>query len=347
MASSVRRASIGLIDRLLREPHRFDFFQAVRILERMAGPGRGVGYDVPPDREAIRFRALPSLSFPAGNVGDMKSGDPPVMTTAFLGLIGPGGVLPHHYTHLVLERMRKRDLSLRDFLDVFHHRLLSLHYRAWKKYRLPIEIEHGMRESRSEPDPARTVVYSLAGMGTGGLRERLRSDPTAVLYFSGLFARRQRPAICLEGILEEYLQLPVTIEPLQGQWLRLAQEDKARLPGRGRRQANTNQPGSAMVIGNRVWDVQGKFRVRVGPVGYDQFRRFMPDGDGLSPLSELARLYVGAEFAFDVQPVLKAAEVPPTRLASSGTERSRLGWNTWVRSRPFVKDATQAIFPTN
>ena len=71
---------------------------------------------------------------------------------------------------------------------------------------------------------------------------------------------------------------------------------------------------------------------------------FMPDGDGLRPLAEMVRTYVGPEFDFDVQPVLRPEEVPWTRSRSRGDARSRLGWNTWVRRPPFTHAVAEPVF---
>ncbi len=98
------------------------------------------------------------------------------------------------------------------------------------------------------------------------------------------------------------------------------------------------------MIGERVWDVQSKFRVRLGPLRYRQFVEFMPPGSALRPLCQLTRSYVGPEFDFDVQPVLLAAEVPWCRLSGDGADGPLLGWNTWVRARPFEHDVCDAVF---
>src|SRR5262249_10728187 len=129
----------------------------------------------------------------------------------------------------------------------------------------------------------------------------------------------------------------------QGQWLYLGEQDRSRMSGRKGGRGRNNRPGIDLVVGRRVWDVQSKFRVRVGPVGYAEFRRLMPSGDRLKAFCQLTRTYVGAGLDFDVQPVLKAAEVPLCRLASSG-ERSRLGWNTWAHSRAMTRDVDDAVF---
>jgi len=98
------------------------------------------------------------------------------------------------------------------------------------------------------------------------------------------------------------------------------------------------------VVGERVWSIENKFRVRLGPVGYEQFCRFTPMGEGLMPLCQFVRSYVGPEFDFDVQPVLRAQEVPECRLGGDVMAGSRLGWNTWLRSKTLPKDADEAVF---
>ena len=102
--------------------------------------------------------------------------------------------------------------------------------------------------------------------------------------------------------------------------------------------------GSEAVIGQRVWDVESKFRVRLGPLGYAEFRRLLPDGDMLRPVREMVRLYAGPHLEFDVQLVLNRREVPRCRLGGDSASASRLGWNTWVRHGEFAADVDDAVF---
>jgi type VI secretion system protein ImpH len=352
MAAAPGRAGVALSERLFREPYKFDFFQAVRLLERILVGRESVGRDAAVDREVVRFRAHASLSFPASSVADLKwverpdqTGEtPPEMAVAFHGLTGPAGVLPQHYTMMLLARNRAKDFSVRDFFDLFNHRLVSLYFRAWEKYRLPVQFERARRDPAGEPDPVTRGVYCLTGMGTDGLLPRLKVDPAAVLYYSGMFAHRVRPAVSLEEMLEDFFEMPIRVLQLQGRWLNLELADRARMPAAGRRKAATNQPGYGMVVGRRVWDVQSQFRVRVGPLTYDQFRRLMPDGDGLQPLCRMVRQFAGPDLDFDVQPVLMPEAVPPTQLSTRGDNRSRLGWNTWMSSKPFTQPVGDAVF---
>ena len=358
-----------LIDELRHHPFRFDFFQAVRVLERIAreqaeveglAARHPVGRDHAPKQEAVRFRAIPSHSFPAGSVSEVRlpakqldddEAPPPEMIATFMGTIGPGGVLPRHYTSLVIERIRDKDYSLRDFLDLFHHRVISLFYRAWEKYRFPFGYERSELASVGDKEDWFTqCLYSLLGLGTGALRGRVEFDDEAFLYYAGHFAHRPRSAVSLELILADYFELPARVVQFQGQWLRISPEDQSSLPcPRWPRGLNTRL-GVETIVGERVWDVTGKFRVRLGPLVYSQFCRFVPSGDALRPLGQMVRSYAGPQFDFDVQPVLQAAEVPWCRLGGGGTgvtpvaHAARLGWNTWIRSGRFQHDVSDAVF---
>jgi type VI secretion system protein ImpH len=355
MAPPTGRTGAGLSEALFREAHRFDFFQAVRLLEHLlrASAEEGdrrpcvpVGVDGPPEREVVRFRVMPALSFPAGAVGQIRrpeadeAAPPPEMLVTFFGLTGPSGVLPHHYTALLLRRLRLKDTSLRDFLDQFNHRMISLFYRVWEKYRLPFTYERSRLDLGGGPDPCTQGVYCLAGLGTGGLRGRLEVDDEAFLFYSGHFAHYPRSALALECVLEDYFEVPVRVQQLHGQWLLLASEDRSVLPGPAGAEPLNNQVGVSLVAGERCWDVQSKFRLQVGPLTYEQFRRLMPNGDGLRAFVQLARTYAGPEFDLDVQPVLLAAEVPKCRL----DDASFLGWNTWLRDLPSHHDAADTVF---
>ncbi len=338
--------------RLQKEPHGFDFFQAVRLLHYLAREERSagrIGSDDAPEQEPVRFKALVSHSFPPNAIHSLSLQDeykdislPAAMTVSFMGMTGPSGVLPQHYTQLVIDRIRYKDESLRDFLDLFNHRMISLFYRAWEKHRLPVAYEQGVIDQ--DEDRFTSSLFSLAGFGTKATRGRLQIDDQALLYYSGLLAHQPRNAVGLESMLADYFELPVQILQFQGQWLYLRHSDQSKLArDRGRHPAN-NQLGRSVVVGQRIWGVESRFRVQLGPLTYQQFCRFAPSGDALVAICQLIRTYVGAHLDFDIQPVLAAADVPRCQLGGNSAAPSRLGWNTWLCSRPPDQDADDAVF---
>jgi type VI secretion system protein ImpH len=358
MAATGRRSRDPLIGALFAEPHRFHFFQAVRILEQAARqeardprfePRLPVGEDADPRREAVRLRATQILSFPkseitalaeAGTPEGRRPG-PPEMTVAFLGLTGPSGVLPQHYTEHAIRSARAKSTTLRDFLDLFHHRTLSFFHRAWAKYRLPAAYE---RAGEGADDPITLAIFALAGFGTGHLRGRLRIADETVLHYAGLLGHWPRSAVALEDMLSDYFGRKVEISQFQGRWASLAVADQSRPSNDMNDDGAFCALGVSAVVGARVWDVQGTFRIRIGPLTLAQFNRFMPDGEDLGRLEDLARLYVGPDLGFDVQLTLMREEVPPCRLGGEQAGAGRLGWNTWLKDRPFRRDADDAVF---
>jgi type VI secretion system protein ImpH len=360
MAVANGRTSAAVIRQLFREPYRFDFFQAVRLLDSHARSEAetrrrfSVGHDSAPAQEIVRFRVPASLSFAAASIVGLVAPDgetaeriaPPEMTVPFLGLTGPSGVLPQHYTALLIDRchVKHKDYALREYFDLFHHRLISLFYRAWEKNHFQFAFERVQLEKPGELDDFTFALYSLVGLGTDNLRRRMAFDDEAALYYGGYFAHFPRNAISLECLLNDYWAIPVAVQQFRGQWLYLSEDEQTALPTVVRPTGLNCALGVSALVGTRVWNVQSMFRIRIGPVTYAEFREFMPIGRRLLPLCQLTRLYAGMELDFDVQVVLKKEEVPWCELQADPAVAPRLGWNTWVRSGPMQRDAEEAVF---
>src|SRR5262249_36158429 len=128
---------------LFDEGYRFDFYQAVKLLELLQPDSTAVGEGAEPEKEAVRFTSKISMAFPATDVATIHPpkhpGTPAEMTVNFLGLAGCLGPLPPPYTELILDSVRRHDTALRDFLDIFNHRLVSLLYRVRKKHHLGLD----------------------------------------------------------------------------------------------------------------------------------------------------------------------------------------------------------------
>jgi type VI secretion system protein ImpH len=344
MAPESRGTDSPLEEILFEEGYRFEFFQAVRVLERLYPDRQPVGRDANPSREVVRFHSHVSLNFPPSAIYEIvptEGGSGPAqMTIAFMGLTGPLGVLPRHYTELLLERVRHKDEALRDFLDLFNHRVISLFYRAWEKYRFPIEYERAISTGKGD-DPFSLYLFDLVGMGTKGLRGRLEVEDAALLFYAGLLAQHPHSASALEGLLKDYFGVSAEVTQFIGQWLPLSEANRSRLsPG----EAN-NALGMNTVAGSRVWDQQARFKLRLGPLTFAQFCQFLPSGSAFRPLVGLTRFYAGEECDFDVQLILKAAEVPACHLGKTGEDAPRLGWSTWLKSGEFTCDAEDAMLP--
>jgi len=336
MATESRRTDPPLAQELFNEPYRFDFFQAVRLLERIEARRQPVGRDGDAANEAVRFRTRQTLSFPPSEIyqitKDNRDGDEvaPEMMVAFMGLSGPHGVLPHHYTELLMDRARYRDTALWRFLDIFNHRMISFFYRVWEKHRFPIAYERGRF------DQFTGYLFDIIGMGTNGLRGRQSFEDQGLLFYGGLIAQHPHSASAIAGILTDYFKVPARLDQITGQWLKLG-ENVTQLG------AANSELGLSAVVGTRVWDSQSKFRVKLGPLDLKGLNAFLPTGSAFKPLAHMVRLLVGLELDFDAQLILKAEEVPFCVLTTTGDHGPRLGWSSWLKTREFVRDDDQVV----
>ena len=83
------------------------------------------------------------------------------------------------------------------------------------------------------------------------------------------------------------------------------------------------------MVGDRVWDRQHKFRVRIHDLTRDEYESFLPGGRHLRQLVDWVRLYLGYEMQWDVRLELADKQVPRLALGMG----SRLGWTTWLERR--------------
>lgn len=317
------------------DPHSFHFFQAVRALERLR-PGRAApGHFVDPAREFVRFGVNPSLAFPPSEIQALElpqdEDEPARMTVNFMGVTGPLGVLPYQYTLLLRERQRARDGAAAAFLDLFHHRIISLFYRAWEKHRFSLAAEKGGE------DRLRDHLLDLVGMGLPSQRDQLPVDDEALIHFGSLLGPQQRSAVALEQLLEDFFDVPVTVEQFIGGWYPLPRHDQTAV---GDETGASTRLGLGAVAGDEIWDQQARVRVRLGPLTRDQFDAFLPTGSAHEPLRALLRFFSHDQFDFEAQLVLAQDEVPGLVL---GDPDQPLGWATWVRTRPGPHDADETI----
>ncbi len=341
MASSGGRGFPALAELLADEGYRFEFCQAVRLLQAAPGAGAPVGETDDPRREAVRFASHVSFAFPPSDVRAVYppagEGGPARLSVAFWGVATPAsfGSLPLPYAELVLSRLREKDAALADFLDILNHRTLSLFYRAWEKYRPAVIYE---RLGGHETGVHGRALYALLGLGTPGMRARLPLDGRALLARAGLLQRPRASALALTELLESYFGVPVAVRQFVPSWCAIEEDERSRL-GRFACELGVN-----VTLGARVRIAQARFRLRLGPLGWEEFRRYLPSGQAYAELVSLVKLAVGLELDFDVQPVLRAESVAGIRLGRADERGAAwLGWSTWLTTATPARDAEDVI----
>jgi len=326
-----------LNQQLADEPYRFEFFQAVRLLEKIFPERKPVGREALPHEEITRLRSRMGLNFPASEIHELKESVDEFtdqrkleMVINFMGMVGVSGAMPVHYTELIMERVRYRDTAMWAFMDIFTHRSVSMFFRAWEKYRFPVAYERG-------EDDFTAFLFDIAGLGTKGLQGRMDLADESLLPYGGLIAQKPHSATALGNILGDYFRVKAKILQFFGQWLDL---DGASITKLG--QSNSGL-GTTAIVGARVWEQQSKFRIVLGALSFNEFQAFLPSGTAYKPLKSIVRFMHGTEFDFDVQLILQARQVPSTILTTRAKRRPMLGWTSYLKTKPFSEDDDQVV----
>ncbi len=341
MQTTKRRFEPSVIERLFDQPYRFQFFQAVRLLELWL-KRHGVAHEGAV-ASMLRFQNSVVLSFPASQLEalapeprelarDSRSLSDALLrselkyirvTPAFMGFLGGNGTLPAHYTERIASHlMYEKDAGPRAFLDTFSNRSLALFYEAWRKYRLELKYQI---EGKDKFLP---LLLSLAGLGPESLRARLSDQGDAVLdesigYFAAALRQRPASAVSMGRVLSEYFGQKVHITQFVGRWYDVP-PDQQTIPGR----CNAVL-GSTALVGARVWQRDLRMRVTVGPLKHGDFDAFLPGGSAARALEKLLTMFTGFCLEYEVELVLRAADVQGTTLDPQRIG-GRLGWDSFL-----------------
>lgn len=348
MVTTRRRKSLAVVEQLTQEPQRYDFFQAVRLLERVSAldPGEHqfatdpVAQNSLPNREVVRFKSPPKLSFHAADIDRIQMSDTDdcgdsnrpqkqwQLDVNFMGLTGSQGVMPYYLSEVVLKELKNRNHALKDYLDLFNHRAISLYYQAWHKYQLPVNYERNHQQGGQRNDLFTDALLSLCGLGTSELSYRLPIPDSAIAGFAGSLSRQICSADALKGMIKAYFDLEVCIDQFQGQWQDLPEDVQTRLPGPEVPQGLNNSLGVNAVLGGSSFQIQNKFSVVIAPMPYDQFMDLSPGSKKLDALKSFIAFSVGSELDFDINLSLSDSEVPSVQLVDNDDYQPLLGWNS-------------------
>lgn len=307
------------LQKMTDAPYRFDFYQAMRMLECTFPEMPRYGHAVRLSDDRVRLTQEPSLSFAPASLSKFEKSehdDFHRLAVRFFGLCGPNGALPLHLTEYVRDRIRHHDdTAFAAFLDVFHHRMLSLFYRAHA------DAQPTSHFDRPDTDRFSVFVSSLVGTGMPSLQNRDAFPDLAKLFYAGRLGCQAKNPEGLEAMISSFFQVPCQIEEFVGNWTEIPDQYQFQLGG----SENASTLGVACTVGPDVWDCQQKFRVKIGPVGWDDFTKMLPGGRSLDRLSALVKNYIGDELAWDLNLVLQQEETPSWRLGDA-----QLGETMWM-----------------
>ena len=340
MAGTDRKTADALIAELAEKPYSYNFYTAVRLMQCSFRDKPRVGYSISPAQDPVRFAQSPALDFAPSTLEAFKRKDPsrpPVMYSRHFGLFGPHGPLPLCLTEYARDRiLHHGDVTWTAFCNIFHHRLISFYFRAWADAQKAADFD------RFDDEHWTHFVGSLIGLGMDSLLECDSVPDRAKLYFAGRLVQQNRNAEGLAAIVEDFFGVRTEAQSFVGKWLDLSGSrsgDRQDYTCKLGASPATGTLGSSLIMGSRFWTCQLHFRLRLGPMKLAEMERLLPTGKSFKRLCDWIQQYAGEEFTWDAQFVLFKEEVPKIQLGAAG----RLGWTTWLKTKPFARDPEDLI----
>jgi type VI secretion system protein ImpH len=326
MPASQRRAGAGLIGELLAAPQRFEFFQAVRLIELWQRE------EAQPQR--VRFRNRLSLAFPPNQIENVTCDDIDDrsssirITPAFMGLLGSHGVLPLHYSERINRHEKNsNDGGPRAFLDVISHRALGMFYLAWAKHRPECMV------SAEGVDEFMTMMTALSG--AQGVADDVIDRETLAFYAMQIRARTASAPL-MAGMYSEYFDVPFAVEQLVGEWQSLPGADQAQLGV-----ANVDLSGGVL-LGARIYGCDARVRLRIGPLDSDGYECFLPGRSGALRLAAMLNLHCGVGMTYEVHLIQRRDDVRGISL-DAGSD-TRLGISTRLITLEPKQDCDELMY---
>ncbi|MFN0184896.1 MAG: type VI secretion system baseplate subunit TssG [Aquabacterium sp.] len=313
----------GTLDRIRQRPGQYELFQAMRLIELAHPHLPRLGDALRPQDEPIRFAQEASLTFAPNAITALEPGVPARLVQRVFGMLGPNGALPIHMTEYARERMLyEGDRTFLRFLDMLLHRFGLLFYKAWSRTQPAVSLD------RANQTAFLRYLGAMFGMVEPALRERDALGDASKFHFTGRLSRTIRDADGLQAWIQLRYNVPMRVEQFCAHWMDLDPRDRTRLHGDIR-----SCLGRGAILGKSVWDVQHKFRIVVGPLDWQRYVELLPGGTALAQLQAMVRQYVGFEFNWDLQLILRREDVPSWSLGSQ-RQIGRLGRTSWLNGGP-------------
>lgn len=313
------------------KPWKFGFFSLMRHYAARHHALPPLGEARRPQHEAIRLGQLPSLTFAAREIANVDTlGEHPRVNLFGLGMLGPNGPLPIHFTEIAKERLDHRhDATLVNFLNIFHHRYFTHMYRAWSQAQATAGLDRIQDERFSR------YIAWITGNDPEEITES-NLPAHARLSASAHHVRESRNPDGLASTLSHYFGVHIQIKEHIMDWVGIEEEDYTLLS----KPSIAAVLGEGALIGEKVPDRQNKFRIVIGPLSLSEYLRFTPNGKDLPLLVEWVRSFIGYELVWDIELKVKSNAAPPSIVGDD----KQLGWSTWLGEGRATAAITGMIF---
>ncbi|CCN36822.1 conserved hypothetical protein [Vibrio nigripulchritudo SO65] len=294
-------------EKFLESLDKEKLFESLHLIEQfLLKSESNLGTDHLPSQENIELKVAQQLGYEIGEFTKIKPkhNQSLIVMTNLIGLTGENGVLPKHYSELILQRLKADDPTLQDFLDIFNHRILSLFYRTWQNFQPTVQHR---RVSQNTFSPWDQVLTSL----TGNLGDR-------AIHWGGLFGKPVKSRGAIQACLESLSGCEVEIHDFKGKWMQLTDDEQTRLCSKKMPEGQFSELGRGASLGQKAWNVNAGFTVEFTAKGQDQVHGMMPKGERITEIKALCQDLLGETASIEWTLTAEYKHLPKVQLKKGG-----------------------------
>lgn len=300
-----------LLDAIFDHAAQMNFFRFCQLIELAAPEHPPIGTTDSPASEPVRFRSRARLGFPNREIDAVETDPddplkPAAVVTTFLGFYGVDARMPAYFVDEVAQN-REGAAPLAAFLDLFHHRIATQHYRVWRKYRYPA----GFRKDGADDVSRYLLSYAGLGIGTPDIAHAVGARK--LLSMLGLAGQKTRTAEGLAGVLRHAVpETQVDVEEFHPLWVKVDNAERAVL-------------GESCLLGRGFHDASNSVRITLTPTTRQSVLALLPGHTAHREVMTLLRFYLGYEAQAILEMQVSPGLMPRQRLNADDV---RLGFTT-------------------
>jgi type VI secretion system protein ImpH len=325
----------AVLDAIEANPQGFEFFAAVRAVERAAANQPRLGRSFNPAQEVMAVAHHASADFARTTVEGFdrradKPGRKPRLRSNHFGLTGAMGPMPFYLTEIVIyERDRRGPKPLGDFLDLLTQRQLQYFYRAWADAQPCAQADRPADDGFAAQLGAISGAVDLRFVSGEARPPHLADgfDAWARLGHAGHFAGL-RSASAVADVLSSVLATPVRVVENIARWRDIPPTMQSRIGRTG----NAQQLGLGATLGRRFLATEWDVRLVLTARDMAELRALLPGGARNAILCECANAILPQHVEWSARIEIDEANIVPARL-QKGAAGARLGQTAWVAPR--------------
>lgn len=333
MSAAQRISQASVIDTLFSEPAAFEFFQAVRLLQRYLKHTKRIGAEKALN-DFIQFNATLSLAFQKSELGSLvacENNTGYLLIPSMIGLTGNLGALPLIYTQKLNTSSWAKKHGSTVFLDLFNNRLINLFYKASIQYNLPLLAELKQDKHYLE------CIHALTGISPRPSISNNQLVSQVLAEFGGLLQGQMLNAESIQQLLTAVLKQSVVIHQFIPEWFVIPAESRNYLS------APHIQLGINTFCGERVKQIDSKIQIEIGPLDYNSYLKFLPNGEFNIILRQILKKIISFTTHIEILLVIDKEQVRNIQLNDKNISIGLAG-GAFLVSRPLLHHQSQTRF---